>query len=145
MLDEIKKEKCCLGKEDESWLRHKRMGHIHFGNLIKISKHQAVREMPEISKPKTGICESFEHGKQTRVEFKTKEHSTMRPLDLVHTDLCVPTQSKGLNSEEYFMLLVDDFTRMTWVCLLKKKSEAFGYFKIFKELDENEAEHEIKC
>ena len=43
------------------------------------------------------------------------------------------------------MLLVDDFTRMTWVCLLKKKSEAFGYFKIFKELVENEAEQKIKC
>ena len=42
------------------------------------------------------------------------------------------------------MLLVDDFTRMTWAFLLKKKSEAFGYFKIFKELVENEAELRIK-
>ena len=39
ILDEIKKEKCYLGREDESWLSHRRMGHIHFGNLIKISKH----------------------------------------------------------------------------------------------------------
>jgi hypothetical protein len=38
------------------------------------------------------------------------------------------------------MLLIDDFTRMTWVCLMKNKSEAFGYFKIFKELAENESE-----
>ena len=43
------------------------------------------------------------------------------------------------------MLLVDDFTRMTWVCLLKKKSKAFECFKIFKELVENEAELRIKC
>jgi transposase InsO family protein len=50
-----------------------------------------------------------------------------------------------LNGEEYFILLVDDFTRMTWVCLLKKKSEAFECFKIFKELVENEAELRIKC
>lgn len=34
---------------------------------------------------------------------------------------------------------------MTWVCLLKKKSEAIGYFKIFKELVENETEQKIKC
>ena len=78
MLDEIKRERCCLGKEDESWLWHRRMGHIHFGNLIKISKKQAVREMPEIKKPKIGMCEPCQHGKQTRVEFKTKEHSTTR-------------------------------------------------------------------
>ena len=93
-----------------------------FGNLIKISKHQVVREMPEIKKLTSGICEPCQHGKQTKVEFKTKEHSTTRPLELVHTDLCGPTRSKVLNGEENFMILVDDFTRMTWVCLLKKKS-----------------------
>ena len=121
------------------------MGHIHFGNLIKISQHQAVSEMPEIKKPKTSICESCQHGKQTRVEFKTKEHSTTRPLELVHTNLCGPTRSKGLNGEEYFTLLVDGFTRMSWVCLLKKKYEAFECFKIFRELVENEVKHKIKC
>ena len=96
--------------------------------------------MLEIKKHKNNVCEHCQHGKQTRVEFKTKEHSTSRPLELVHTDLCGPTRSKGLNGEEYFMLLIDDFTRMTWVCLLKRKSEAFGYFKIIKELVENEIE-----
>ena len=63
MLDEIKKERCCLGKEDESWLQNKRMGHIHSRNRIKISKHQVVREMPETKKPKTGICEPCQHRK----------------------------------------------------------------------------------
>ena len=35
ILDEINRERCFLGKEDESWLWHRRMGHTHFGNLIK--------------------------------------------------------------------------------------------------------------
>ena len=34
---------------------------------------------------------------------------------------------------------------MTWVCLLKKKSEAFNHFKKFKELIENESDLKIKC
>jgi hypothetical protein len=76
------------------------MGHIYFGNLIKVSKHQAIREMLKIHKPKFGIYEACQHGKQARVEFKTREHSTTRPLELVHTDLCGPTRSKGLNDEE---------------------------------------------
>ena len=91
MLDGIKRERCCLGKEDKSWLWHRRMGHIHFGNLIKISKKQIVRVMPDIRKPKNIMCEPCQHGKQIRIEFKTKEHSTTRPLELVHTDLCGPT------------------------------------------------------
>jgi hypothetical protein len=32
---------------------------------------------------------------------------------------------KGLNGEKYFMLLVDDYTRMTAIFFLRKKSEAF--------------------
>ena len=42
------------------------------------------------------------------------------------------------------MLLVDDYTRMTWVCFLKKKSEAFEHFVIFNEMVENEIELKIK-
>ena len=36
------------------------------------------------------------------------------------------------------MLLIDHYTRMTWVCFLKKKSDAFEHFIIFKEMVENE-------
>jgi transposase InsO family protein len=43
------------------------------------------------------------------------------------------------------MLLIDDYTRMTWVCFLKKKSKAFECFRVFKELVENETDLKIKC
>jgi transposase InsO family protein len=43
------------------------------------------------------------------------------------------------------MLLVDDYTRMTAVCFLRKKSEAFENFKIYKEMVENETDSKIKC
>jgi hypothetical protein len=38
VLSEIGNEKYCLGKEDKSWLWHRRMGHRHFDNLVKVSK-----------------------------------------------------------------------------------------------------------
>jgi transposase InsO family protein len=43
------------------------------------------------------------------------------------------------------MLLVDDYTRMTAVCFLKNKLEAFENFKIYKEMVENEMDSRIKC
>jgi transposase InsO family protein len=52
---------------------------------------------------------------------------------------------KGLNGKQYFMLLVDDYTRMTTVFFLRKKSEAFKHFNIYKEMDETEMELKIKC
>jgi transposase InsO family protein len=145
VLNEIGREKCCLGKENESWLWHRRMGHINFDNLVKINRKEAVKEMPEISKPTNTLCEHCLQGKQTRTKFKSKEYSTKKPLDIVHTDLCGPTRTKGLNGEQYFMLLVDDYTRMTVVFFLRKKSEAFKHFKIYKEMVETEMDLKIKC
>jgi hypothetical protein len=43
VLSEIGNEKSCLGKEDESWIWKRRMGHIHFDNLFKVSKREAVK------------------------------------------------------------------------------------------------------
>jgi hypothetical protein len=57
ILNEIGKERCCLGKENESWLWHRRMGHMNFENLVKINRKEAIREIPEISKP-SNTCAS---------------------------------------------------------------------------------------
>jgi hypothetical protein len=46
VLSKIGNEKCCLGKEDEIWIWHRRIGHIHFDNLVKVSKREAVKEIP---------------------------------------------------------------------------------------------------
>jgi hypothetical protein len=73
ILNEIKEEVCCVGKEDESWLWHVRMGHIHIDNLVNINKKQYVREMSKITKPTDTMCKHCHHGKQKKIEFKTKE------------------------------------------------------------------------
>jgi transposase InsO family protein len=145
VLSEIGNEKCFLGKEDESWLWHRRMGHMHFDNLVKVSKREAVGEIPQIMKPTNTLCKHCQQGKQTKTRFKSKEYSTTRPLEIVHTYLVGPTTTKGLKGERYFMLLVDDYTRIIAICFLKNKSEAFENFKIYKEMVENEIDSRIKC
>jgi hypothetical protein len=94
VLSKIGNEKCCLGKEDESWLWNRRMGHIHFDNLVKFSKRETVREMPLITKPTNTLCKHCQQGKQTKTRFKSKEHSMTRPLEIVHTDLVGPNTTK---------------------------------------------------
>jgi hypothetical protein len=63
----------------------------------------------------------------------------------MHIDVCGPMRTTGLNGERYFLLFVDDFTGMPWLFLLKKKSETFKCFQVFKELTENEIDMKIKC
>jgi transposase InsO family protein len=121
------------------------MGHMHFYNLVKVSKREAAREMPQITKPTNTLCKHCQQGKQTKTRFKSKEYSTTRPLEIMHTDLVGPTATKGLKGERYFMILVDDYTRITAIFFLKNKSEDFENFKIYKEMVENEMDSKIKC
>jgi hypothetical protein len=65
------------------------------------------------------ICTHCQIGKKTRVRFKTKEHSTTKPLEIIHKDLCGPSRTKHTYGEQYFMLIVDDYTILTWVLFLK--------------------------
>jgi transposase InsO family protein len=66
-------------------------------------------------------------------------------MEIVHIGLVGQTTTKGLKGERYFMLLVDDYTRMTVFFFLKNKSESFENFNIYKEIVENEMDSRIKC
>jgi hypothetical protein len=100
VLSEIGNEKCCLGKEDESWIWHRLMGHIHFDNLVKFNKRESVKEMPYITKPTNTLCKPCQQGKKTKNKFKSKEYSTTRSLEILHTDLVGPTTTKGLKGDK---------------------------------------------
>ena len=121
------------------------MGHLSFSQIRKACKYQAVRGLPDIIILDNTICKSCQFGKQTRTNFLEKEGSVSKPLELVHTDVCGPFRTRSPRGEEYFILFIDDFSRMVWLGLMKHKDEAFKKFKSFKALDENESDHKIKC
>jgi hypothetical protein len=76
---------------------------------------------------------------QTRTQFKSKiSTSTKKPLQFAHMDLCGPSRQKYIGKENYFMMIIDDYSRLTWVSFLKEKTESFEKFKIFKALNENQ-------
>jgi hypothetical protein len=87
------REECHLRKHDESWLWHRRLGHLNFDHLIKLKNLEAVKDLPRISKPQDSVCKPCQVGKLTRTQFKSKSStSTEKPLQLVHMDLCGPSR-----------------------------------------------------
>ena len=58
--------------------------------------------------------------------------------------MCGPSRKEGTGKENYFMLVIDDYSRLTWVTFLKKKSKAFENFKVFKALTENQTGRRMK-
>jgi hypothetical protein len=63
ILDIKEEEECYMSQVDESWLWHKRMGHLSFENMIKDSIKEAVKDMPKIIKPSNHVCKHFQLGK----------------------------------------------------------------------------------
>lgn len=116
-------------KVDDNWLWNKRFCHINFDSIVRTSR----------------VCKESILEKHKRTSFPSKKFTTIVKLEIVHTDLSDPTKTKGFYGERYFMILVDDFSRMKWVAFLKEKSKAFDKFKIFNNRVENESGMKIKC
>jgi hypothetical protein len=59
-------------------------------------------------------------------------------------DLCGPSRKEGNGGECYFMLVIDHFSRLTWVSFLREKYDGFEKFKKFKALVENQIGRKLK-
>lgn len=65
-------------------------------------------------------------------------------LELIHADLCGPISPSTMGGNKYFLLLVDDFSRVMWTYMLASKDEALDAFKRFRAAVEREYEKKIK-
>ncbi|GKB63092.1 putative ribonuclease H-like domain-containing protein, partial [Tanacetum coccineum] len=91
---------------DESNLWHRRLGHVNFKTMNKLK------------------------GKQHKASCKTKTVSSIsQPLKMLHMDLFVPTFVKSLMKKMYCLVIINDFSRFSWVFFLATKDETFEILK----------------
>jgi hypothetical protein len=106
--------KCLMAKNEDSWLWHRRLSHVHFDLLNKIVSKDLVIGLQKIKFEKDKLCDACQKGKQTRVSFKPKNIvSTSKPLELLHLDLFGPSRIRSLGGNYYRFVIVDDFSRFT--------------------------------
>ena len=67
------KEECHLSKYDESWLWHRRLGHLFFNNKIKLVNNGVVRDLSNILNLYDSVCKPCQMGKLTHTQFKSKK------------------------------------------------------------------------
>ncbi|GJT23427.1 retrovirus-related pol polyprotein from transposon TNT 1-94 [Tanacetum coccineum] len=94
--DMLKSSPICLlskASKNKSWLWHQRLNHLNFG---KSKKHT--------HKPKT-------------------ENTNLEVLNTLHMDLCGPMRVQTINGKKYILVIVDDYSRFTWVKFLRSKDE----------------------
>lgn len=129
---------------DESWLWHRRLGHLNFHSLKVLHQKNMVQGLPSIEEIHD-VCEGCALGKHHRQPFpKGVAWRAKEMLELVHTDVCGPMRTPSHAQNKYFILFIDDYTRMTWVYFMRERSEVFTIFKRFKSMVEKQSGHYIK-
>ncbi|KAI3681214.1 hypothetical protein L6452_36000 [Arctium lappa] len=120
------KQVCLLSKAtmQQSWLWHRRLSHLNFRYINNLVRGKLVKGLPELKYEREHLCAACEKGKMKRAPHKPKpEPSTSAPLELLHMDLCGPMRTQSLGEKKYILVIVDDYSRYTWVKFLRSKDE----------------------
>ncbi|KAJ9561429.1 hypothetical protein OSB04_006589 [Centaurea solstitialis] len=103
-MDTSTKNVCFMSRasSDINWLWHKRLSHLNFNTINKLSISKLVEGLPENSFAKESLCAACEKGKQTRATIKSKQISTINsPLHLLHIDLFGPVNIQSMGGKRY--------------------------------------------
>ncbi|GJV30733.1 retrovirus-related pol polyprotein from transposon TNT 1-94 [Tanacetum coccineum] len=117
---------CLLSKasKTKSWLWHRRLSHLNFGAINHLARHGLVRGLPKLKFEKDHLCSACALGKSSKKPHKPKSEDTnQEKLYLLHMDLCGPMRVASVNGKKYILVIIDDYSRFTWVKCLRSKNE----------------------
>src|SRR5438105_1722314 len=138
-------ETCLMAKSSMGWLWHRRLAHVGMRNLAKLQKGEHILGLTNVIFEKDKVCGACQAGKQHGAPHPSKNVvSTTRPLELLHMDLFGPVAYISIGGNKYGFVIVDDYSRFTWVFFLQDKSEVQETFKKFARRAQNEFEVKIK-
>ncbi|GJT27004.1 putative ribonuclease H-like domain-containing protein [Tanacetum coccineum] len=138
---------CLIAKAtvDESNKWHRRLGHVNFKNLNKLIKGNLVRGLPSKIFQNDHTCVACQKEMKHKASCKAKIVSSIsQPLQLLHMDLFGPTSVRSINHKTYFLVIIDDFSRFSWVFFLRTKDETCGILKDFIRQIENQLNQKVK-
>nr|GEW45965.1 retrovirus-related Pol polyprotein from transposon TNT 1-94 [Tanacetum cinerariifolium] len=109
----------------KSWLWHQRLSHLNFDTINDLARNDLVASLLKFKYHKKHLCPSCEKGKSKRASHPPKPLPNSRQrLHLLHMDLCGPMRIASINGKRYVLVIVDDYSRYTWVHFLRSKDEA---------------------
>jgi hypothetical protein len=106
---------------------HRRMGHRSMKTIVDMTKGAVtkivLKDVPG-DIPKLDSCPSCALTKVQRLPFKDGRMRATKPLELIHGDLVGPMPVESVGHCKYGFILVDDYSRASWVLPLRAKSDA---------------------
>ena len=116
-------------KGSDVWMWHRRLGHASFGYLHKLFPSLFVKN--DVSQFKCDVCEM---AKSHQTSFPTSLNKSSVLFMVVHSDVWGLSKIASLGGAHWFVTFIDDCTRMTWVTLLKSKSDVSMAFQKFHKM-----------
>ncbi|GJU54260.1 retrovirus-related pol polyprotein from transposon TNT 1-94 [Tanacetum coccineum] len=108
----------------KSWLWHRRLSHLNFGTINQLTLKDLVDGLPKFKYNKDHLRSACEQGKSKKASLPPKlAPSIESKLELLHMNLCGPMRVTSINGKKYILLIVDDYSRYTWVYFLRTKDE----------------------
>lgn len=130
-----------VGKQnlsDQYSLWHNRLGHAPPSKLKHIDcvKHCILAS--------DKVCLTCPMAKFVKLPFNLSSSTASAPFELIHTDIWGPYKLCTRHKFKYFLTVLDDFSRMTWVYLLECKSEYLKCLGIFYNYVQTQFEKSVK-
>lgn len=119
---------------------HNRLGHMPFSKM-----HLLEDDLPNVHIPSNNIpCEICPLARQHRLPFPNSSIRTSSPFEMIPCDIWGPFAIATPNGNHYFLTIVDDYTRCTWIFLMKFKFETRFFLESFFSLVEIQFASHIK-
>nr|GEU50145.1 Gag-Pol polyprotein [Tanacetum cinerariifolium] len=98
-------------------------------NLYTLSIYDIMASSPicllsKASKTKPPLICMCNGQKYEEIPQPKSEDTNQEKLYLLHMDLCGPMRTESVNRKKYILVIVDDYSRFTWVKFLRLKDEA---------------------
>jgi transposase InsO family protein len=144
-FNKAKLDTCLIAKTNMGWLWHHRLAHVGMKNLYKLLKGEHISVLTNVQFEKDRVCSTCQVGKQVGAHHPHKNiMTTDMPLELLHMDLFGPIAYISIGGGKYCLVIVDDYSRFTWVFFLQEKCQTQETLKGFLTRAQNEFGFRIK-
>jgi transposase InsO family protein len=89
-------------------------------------------------------CVSCQLGKQPALPFQNSESMSTGIFDLIHSDVWGPSPINSLGGSHYFVVFVDDYSRYSWVFLMRSRDELLNIYRNFANMVKTQFSKTIK-
>jgi hypothetical protein len=120
-------------------LWHFRLGHLSHSRITRLHT-----KFPYVIIDQNGVCDICHLAKQKKLPYSSSFNKADAAYDVIHLDIWGPISIKSIHGFSYFLTAVDDYSRFTWIILMKNKSETRQHVVNLVKMIKTQHNHDVK-